>query len=68
MAKKTENKKGFSTLPKSGDFVLVHWKKPGMFVLFVYVMSCQNTVKKVTFSIDSSYRKLFLGLVNYKAL
>jgi hypothetical protein len=30
MAKKTENKKGFPTLPKSGDFVLVHWKKPGM--------------------------------------
>ena len=46
MAKKTENKKGFPTLPKSGDFVLVHWKKPGMFVLFVYVMSCQCTVKK----------------------
>ncbi len=47
MAKKTENKKGFPTLPKSGDFVLVHWKKPGMFVLCVYVMSCQKCTVKI---------------------
>ena len=53
------------------NLVILFWctGKNQVFLCYLCMLCHVNALlKKVTFSILSSYRKLFLGLVNYKAL